>query len=249
MPALFDRLADRFDQVIPFFAGFAGQLLGALGPPAGTRLLDAGCGRGAIAVAAAERGCAVTAVDAAPRMVELLRADHPGLDVRHADLHRLDLPDASFDLVTGGFVIHLAADPARVAAELLRVLRPGGTVALTVPGPYTGSNRWAAWNELAETFRNQVAWPKREIDVAAALRAAGFVEARVERFEVHLPVADPQTCWAFHMSHGFAGMVETLDPADAAEFHRLALAELTRMHEAGGIVVDAGAVAHIARRP
>ena len=66
---------------------------------------------------------------------------------------------------------------------------------------------------------------------------------------VHLPVADPQTCWDFHMSHGFAARVEALDPADAAEFQRRALAELTRMHESGGIVLDRGAVAYLATVP
>jgi 2-polyprenyl-3-methyl-5-hydroxy-6-metoxy-1,4-benzoquinol methylase len=70
-PALFDRLADRYDQVVPFFAGFAGQLLDVLAPDPGTRLLDIGSGRGAAAAAAAPRGCAVTAADAAPRMVSL----------------------------------------------------------------------------------------------------------------------------------------------------------------------------------
>jgi hypothetical protein len=66
---------------------------------------------------------------------------------------------------------------------------------------------------------------------------------------VHLPVASPQTCWDFHMSHGFAAFVEALDPADAAEFQRHALAELTPMHESGGIVLDRGAVAYLATVP
>lgn len=63
---LFDRLADRYDQVIPFFAAFADQMLDVLVPPEGTRLLDIGCGRGAIALAAHARGCPVTAVAADP---------------------------------------------------------------------------------------------------------------------------------------------------------------------------------------
>jgi ubiquinone/menaquinone biosynthesis C-methylase UbiE len=128
VPELFDRLADRYDQVIPFFAEFAGQLLDVLDPDPGTRLLDIGSGRGAIAAAAAARGCAVTAVDAAPRMVSLLDAAHPEIDVRLMDVHRLDLPDDSYDLVTGGFVIHLVTDRARVLAELRRVLRPGARI-------------------------------------------------------------------------------------------------------------------------
>src|SRR5215470_13888748 len=52
---LFDRLADRYDQVIPFFTSFAAQLLDILDPAPGTRLLDIGTGRGAIAIAAAVR--------------------------------------------------------------------------------------------------------------------------------------------------------------------------------------------------
>jgi hypothetical protein len=55
-PELFDRVADRYDQVVPFFAEFAGQLPDVLDPDPGTRLLDIGSGRGAIAAAAAGTG-------------------------------------------------------------------------------------------------------------------------------------------------------------------------------------------------
>jgi hypothetical protein len=48
------------------------------------------------------------------------------------------------------------------------------------------------------------------------------------------------------MSHGFAARVEALSPSDAAEFRRRALTELTRMHQAGGIVLDRGAMLYIA---
>lgn len=249
-PALFDRLADRYDQVIPFFAAFAGQLLDVLGPDPGTRLLDIGSGRGAIAAAAAARGCAVTAVDAAPRMVSLLAAAHPEIDVRLMDAHRLDLPGACYDLATGGFVIHLVAEPPRVLAGLRRVLRPGASVALTVPGPCEDNGRWNAWETLAGQFASRAGRPpRRDYGVAAYLRAAGFADIRTVNLAVHLPVASPQTCWDFHMSHGFAAVVEALDPADAAEFQRLALAELTRMHESGGIVLDRGAVVYLAAVP
>ncbi len=249
-PELFDRLADRYDQVVPFFAEFAGQLLDVLAPAPGTRLLDIGSGRGAIAAAAAARGCAVTAVDAAPRMVSLLAAAHPEIDVRLMDAHRLDLPGASYDLVTGGFVIHLVAEPVRVLAGLRRVLRPGASVALTTPGPCEDDGRWNAWNTLVGQFASRAGRPPRSDNgVAADLRASGFAHIRTVNLAVHMPVASPQTCWDFHMSHGFAAVVEALDQADAAEFQRRALAELTRMHESGGIVLDRGAVAYLAAVP
>ena len=248
---LFDRLADRYDQVLPFFAEFAGQLVGVLDPDPGTRLLDIGSGRGAIAAAAAARGCAVTAVDAAPRMVSLLAAAHPEIDVRLMDARRLDLPSASYDLVTGGFVIHLVPEPQRVLAELRRVLRPGGSVALTTPGPCEDHGRWNAWNGLCAEFASRAPrrLPGHDLEVASELRAAGFEDIRTVSLAVHLPVADPQTCWDFHMSHGFAGTVEALGPADAAAFQQRAVAELNRMHESGGIVLDRGATAYLATVP
>ena len=81
------------------------------------------------------------------------------------------------------------------------------------------------------------------------MRAAGFEDIGTVSLAVHLPVADPQTCWDFHMSHGFAGTVEAFGPADAAGFQQRAVAELTRMHESGGIVLDRGAMAYLATVP
>jgi hypothetical protein len=100
--------------------------------------------------------------------------------------------------------------------------------------------------------RSTFSWRQRARRAARSRsrdRAAGFADIRTVNLAVHLPVADPQTCWDFHMSHGFAARVEALDPADAAEFQRRALAELTRMHESGGIVLDRGAVAYLATVP
>jgi ubiquinone/menaquinone biosynthesis C-methylase UbiE len=68
-------------------------------------------------------------------MVSLPAASHPEINVRLMDVHRLDLPGARFDLVTGGFVIHLVSERPRVLTGLRRVLRPGASVALTTPGP------------------------------------------------------------------------------------------------------------------
>jgi ubiquinone/menaquinone biosynthesis C-methylase UbiE len=243
---LFDRLADRYDQILPFFASFAEQLIGNVAPSPGTRLLDVGTGRGAVASAAAARGCAVTAVDAAPRMVSLLSAAHPALDVRVMDIHRLDLPDDSYDLATGGFVIHLVADPGRVLAELHRVLRPGGTVALTVPGPYEDHGRWDGFREICDEFAQRSGPRPGPPDVPAELRAAGFTGVRAVGLEVHLPVTDPETCWNFFLSHGFAARVEVLGESDALEFRHRLLNELARMHDDGGIVLDRGATLHLA---
>ena len=120
----------------------SGALLDAARVTAGTRALDVGTGPGVVAGAAAARGARVTAVDAEPSMAGMAARNVPGLDVRVAMLPDLPLPDGAFDAVTGNFVINAVGDPAAALAELRRVLRGGGRLALTCwnypPAPATG---------------------------------------------------------------------------------------------------------------
>lgn len=109
----------------------AGALLDAAGVTAGTRLLDVGTGPGVVARAAVARGARVTAVDAEPSMAEAAARNVPGLDVRVGLLPDLPLPGGVFGAVTGNFVINAMGNPAAALAELRRVLRAGGRLALT----------------------------------------------------------------------------------------------------------------------
>lgn len=241
---LFDQLADTYDQVIPFFAHFGTALMDHVNPTPGARLLDIGTGRGAIATAAAARGCHVTAIDPSPRMIKHLDANSPRISAHVMDAHRLDFPDASFDLATAGFVIHIVDDPAQVLAELRRVVRPGGTVAFTVPGDCDDHGRWDGFNTVVREFRARATdrgRPGKDIDVEELVAAAGFINIREAEHEVHIPIDDPETCWRFQMSHGFAGFVASLSTDDAAAFKARALVELGLMQKTGGIIVDRGA--------
>jgi SAM-dependent methyltransferase len=106
-------------------------LLDAAGVGPGRRVLDLATGPGYAAAAAVARGADVVAVDIAPAMVELARRLHPGLDVRLADAEALPFQDADFDAAVSNFVVpHLGRHDTAVA-ELVRVLRPGGRLALT----------------------------------------------------------------------------------------------------------------------
>jgi tellurite methyltransferase len=101
--------------------------------PAGARVLDLGAGIGRHALALAERGFAVSAIDAAPEAISAIRsgAEAAGLqiDACHAMMTALPFDDASFDHVLSWNVIYHGDEGvvAQTVAEIARVLKPGGT--------------------------------------------------------------------------------------------------------------------------
>jgi SAM-dependent methyltransferase len=100
----------------------------------GTDVLDVAAGNGNFAVVAAERGAHVTASDLTPKMIELGRARSAaeGLDIdwQEADAEQLPFADDRFDIVASVFGAMFAPRPDRVAAELFRVVKRGGLVAM-----------------------------------------------------------------------------------------------------------------------
>lgn len=104
-------------------------LLDAAQVTRGTRLLDVASGPGFVAAAARERGARAVGVDLSPRMVEIARALHAGIDFDEADVEHLPFADGAFDAVVCNFGIGHFPNPELALAECLRVLRPGGHIA------------------------------------------------------------------------------------------------------------------------
>lgn len=102
---------------------------------AGTRLLDAGCGAGLLALLARLRGAQVSALDASTELAAVARERLPGADVREGDLEALPFQDGAFDAVTAVNSLFYAEDMPRAARELARVARPGGRVVVAAWGP------------------------------------------------------------------------------------------------------------------
>lgn len=106
----------------------------ALDLRAGSRVLDVAAGNGNATLAAARRGCEVTATDYVGALLARgrARADANGLAVhfQEADAENLPFPDASFDVVLSTFGVMFTPDQDRAAAELLRVCRRGGKIGL-----------------------------------------------------------------------------------------------------------------------
>ncbi len=91
------------------------------------RVLDLGAGTGLLTDALLTAGHEVVAVDPSPQMLDQLRARHPGVPVHVGGAEAVPLPDADVDAVVAGQAAHWF-DPGPAAAELRRVLRPGGVV-------------------------------------------------------------------------------------------------------------------------
>lgn len=112
-----------------------GAVLDAARVCRGTRLLDAGCGTGLVALLASFRGAQVTALDASPALLGIARSRLSDADVREGELAALPFADGAFDAVTAVNSVFYAADMAAAMRELVRVVRPGGRVVVTAWGP------------------------------------------------------------------------------------------------------------------
>jgi SAM-dependent methyltransferase len=115
----------------PITGRMVGPLLDAAGVRAGTRVLDVAAGPGCMTARAARRGAAVVGVDLDGSMVALARRRHPTLDFRQAAAEELPFEDASFDAVVANFLVHHLRSPSDAMSELVRVLAPGGVIALS----------------------------------------------------------------------------------------------------------------------
>lgn len=102
-------------------------------------MLDVACGSGTAALVAARRYCEVSGVDFVPALLDRAReraeAERLEVDLQVADAQDLPYADASFDVVLSMYGVQFAPDQQRAANEMLRVCRPGGTIAIAGPIP------------------------------------------------------------------------------------------------------------------
>src|ERR1700733_9215 len=127
-------MAGDFGRIADFTSEAAEDFVRGIGIPPGSSVLDVACGTGNTAIPAARAGASVTGVDIAPNLLEQARkrASAQNLDARfeEGDAEDLNFPSHSFDVVLTMFGAMFAPRPEQVAAELLRVCRPGGVIAM-----------------------------------------------------------------------------------------------------------------------
>ncbi len=181
---------------------FVLRSLDAIALPAGTPVLEVGCGAGQGAVALARRGHRVEAIDTVPAMVEATRARvmHAGLadrvHVDRGDVHALPFADGTFDLVVALGVLPWLPAMGEPLREMRRVLRDGGYVVFSV------DNRWSL-RQLLDPLSNPVLTPVKD-GIKALLRWLGGRKAPPLWHSVSL-----RACDAALRSAGFEKLAST----------------------------------------
>lgn len=92
----------------------------------GSHVADIGCGSGVFTEALERRGYRCTGVDLSPKQIKIARTKFPNIEFIEGDVEYLPFPDNSFDGVLLSGLVHHLPDPSRCAAEVFRILRPGG---------------------------------------------------------------------------------------------------------------------------
>ena len=137
-------MAGDFGKIAEYSAKDAELFVDRLGITPEMQVLDVACGTGNLAIPAARKGAKVTGVDIATNLLGQARhrASAEGLQVNfeEGDAEQLPFPDVHFDVVMSMFGAMFAPRPERVAAEMARVCRPGGKIAMAnwTPDSFTG---------------------------------------------------------------------------------------------------------------
>jgi SAM-dependent methyltransferase len=117
----------------------AAQLVKRARVRSGQRVLDVACGTGVVSVTAARLGARVTGLDLTPELLERARENARiaavEVDWHEGDAEKLPFEDAAFDVVLSEFGHIFAPRPEVAIAEMLRVLKPGGTLAFSTWPP------------------------------------------------------------------------------------------------------------------
>jgi len=240
---VFSDQAENYDLRVPFFTPLAADLVAQAGIEAGQRVLDIGCGRGAVLYQAAELvgpTGEVVGIDIAPGMVDITAADVRRRGLTNVSVELMDgqAPDfapASFDHVLGSMSIIMVPSITDALAHYRTLLRDGGTVGFTAPALGVDSLDWRMGpfhlkRFLAEALPDlDLADIADKLDVFAKvephrmlteLREAGYRDVRAVDVTtlVKAPTARELIGWTFtHGARVFWNMVDEPRRSEYAE--------------------------------
>ena len=225
----YDRFMGRYS------VGLAPQLAALAGVRSGQRVLDVGCGPGALTTELVRLlgPAEVAAVDPSESFVAAARERHPGVTVEQAAAEELPFADDEFDAALAQLVVHFMTDPVAGLRELARVTRGGGVVAACVwdhgggAGPLSAF--WDAARELDAEVHDESNLPgARAGHLTELFTSAGLREIEETSLEVSTEHPSFEDWWEpYTFGVGPAGaFVAGLDPERQAELRELCRARL-----------------------
>jgi SAM-dependent methyltransferase len=233
----------HYDRVSAGIADAIEHAVGALDPQPGERIVDIATGTGWAARSIAKRGAHVTGIDLGAEVIEAAKelSRGSGIDFQVGDAEALSFPDNHFDAAVSTFGVMFARNPEAAAAELARVVRPGGRISLA---------NWAVGGSVHEMFKLIRSYKPGEHDPAPSPfewgKTARVIELLGEHFDLEFEIGTSwfrpesgEKAWAT-FSTGFGPVVTLLrvlskDKAEALKTDFIAFHEAHR--NGAGIVM------------
>ncbi|HEY7445942.1 MAG TPA: class I SAM-dependent methyltransferase [Vicinamibacterales bacterium] len=216
--AAYERMMGKWSQL----AGVA--FLDWLAPPTGACWLDVGCGNGAFTELIVEKYAPASLQGIDPSEAQLAyartRLESSGAHFRHGDAMALPFPDNTFDIAVMALVIFFVPDPARGVAEMVRVVRPGGSIAAYAWDMVGGGFPLDAMHtEMRALGLTPVLPPSIDASRMDALRDlwsnAGLEGVETREFTVQRTFADFEDLWTTsQMSASMRGTLAAMAPGD-----------------------------------
>lgn len=247
---LYNRAAPIYDRVgPPLFSEFGRLLVAAAGIRPGATILDVACGRGANLFATVERlggsGTAV-GVDLAFGMARETSSEIKHRAILNAHIAQMDgeqlaFADGMFDAVLCGFAIFWFVHQQQAFAEFFRVLKPGGTLALSLGAGE--DERWQWYRELLARYTaayglnfeyGATGYVEPKV-LLERIRAAGFSEAQSVEHAPEFVYRDEQEWWDGLWMHGSRSPLERMPAYVLNQFRQEVFAALTERRTAEGL--------------
>jgi ubiquinone/menaquinone biosynthesis C-methylase UbiE len=224
---VFDRAAEGYGH-IRYFPIFGQWLVDMARIPAGAKILDVACGRGAVLWPAAEKAGPtgrVVGIDLSEGMVREVNAEIHKRGLKHVEAHamdaeHLDFPDGTFDYVLCGFSLQFFPHLAQALLEFRRVLKPGGRLVVTTWGE--DDSRWDWWGELRDKYGAVVKLGSQSLDKPDEIERwfdqAGFADIDIFTRDMDMVFADETEWWNMQWSISGRAGLEKLDAATLKKF-------------------------------
>jgi ubiquinone/menaquinone biosynthesis C-methylase UbiE len=242
----YNLASDHFDDApLHFWERYGRKTVDRLALTPGASVLDVGCGTGASALWAAAKVAPegqVIGVDLAERLLDIARRkarqrNLHNVEFRKGDMGLLTFRNGSFDAVVCVFAVFFVTDMVSQVAELWRLVRPGGQLAITTWGPRMWEPASAAWWAAVQRYRPDLvpaSSPWARVTSPGALHQllveSGIADVQIVAEDGSQELLKPEDWWTVVLGSGYRWTVEQMDANTAACVREANLQTLRHNH-------------------